>query len=1269
MQDNDRHALLIGVSAYDAPHYQDLPAVQADLHYMQAVLERTDIGMFNPCTIAAEPTAAQMMRVVEDFLSERTSTDTALLYFTGHGQYSAADGQLYFITQDSDPDDLSHTAVAAEFLHQQLQECRATARVVLLDCCDSGAAVQSWSAKGTTAGPLKAPAEGVLLRPSGVYVITASRARQSASAKAPEGSTLGTSRFTGEIVEGLRSGRMTDKNWVTTDDLFTYVSQQLRAPGGQQPTRSMLAATGTLRLARGVASPVSLPGHGAQPGDTTPSIPDKALHRAADESRGSARWPQLTDFYLSCMSKEAAADWLPTRSQRDKYEILGRGRELLQSGAGQTMPAPSRLPGTTLGSADSDPEIWYGYPVVTLPATGGARRKGTADSTRLAPLLLQQLELTTDEHGSRILQSAGVPIPHPGVLEEFLETHEITELTSSWQPDWQHGNTAQMLQSIRQLLKILGIDEIQPLDPLLLQGDSVTAEVRPSAHNCALLLTSSGADRATVGLVANLRELADRSSEIENTALADLISDRHRDNRRRRKPVEDLSNSPIVSVQPLNERQEEIIRAVLGNGLTVATGPAGTGKSQLVTALVETAAHLGWKTAVASTNNKAVDEVEGRCSAIAPGLLLRTGNPDVRVREAENLARLLQDAEPPECSPGTASGELRIARDALAAARTRLAGVTEHEAALVATATERNRRLTDAGAEHPTLSSVWAGQDDQLRRWAHRARKAADARLLGPWRRRRTSAALLKALDAAGTTAPTLAARATDPATVSATLAALADAGQAEWKLRQDLLLLPPDAAAQAMAALTRAGEQASLASGRLIRSTTNGRVRAARTLIQARLSAFQRGRDLRRTQRDLMSVLGSWAVTTHSVQQLDLAPGHFDLVIIDEASQCSIPAVMPLLFRAKRALIIGDPAQLGHISSLTVGTERDARRHAQLSASWLEERRLGYTTASAFDAAAHAFGEPIFLDEHYRCHPDIAEIPNRACYAGRLRVLTDVRKLERPGAGHSATPLRWIDVSNSQPLPGPQGSWYNSSEVRQVQEIVSDLTAALPPHATIGVITPFREQRKRLQAQLDGTRVAIGTVHRFQGGECDVIVLSLAANATMPRRTVNWLSREAQLWNVAITRAKAQLITVGDHAFWSGQPGLPATLAQQSAEDGPFVLPALTTRVDQLSDMLHAHLIKAGHTRVQRDVRPDGHQCDFLVTTNEGDIALLIDRGPEVDEDAARHLRLLHAQAALLPGLLPSTPGGSCDPIIRTVRIPAWKILAAEHAGDLLGD
>ncbi|WP_224302644.1 caspase family protein [Streptomyces olivaceus] len=373
MTDNDRFAMLVGVSTYDSDAYRDLPPVRADLHYMRAVLEKTEIGMYNDCATVAEPTRAEMLHAVETFLNARQPSETALLYFSGHGEFCEDDNQLYFLTRDTDPGDLPGTAVPAEFLERMLQSCRAASKLVLLDCCSSGSVVQGWTAKGPAEERAR-PAPSTLLRPTGVYFITASDALQSASAMAPEGSSLGTSRFTGEIVEGLRNGRIKEGGWITPDDLFEYLTAQMRrdgVPEEQRPTKSTIRATNQLPFARSVARPVHLPVPPRDAAETARRSPAllKARELAALDARDGVDWERLLTYYAHCLTAQSAAGMRPDRDsgRGSKYFLLGQGEETIQSGRGAVFPAPGTLPkpqgraaGASGGGTGAQQEYWYG---------------------------------------------------------------------------------------------------------------------------------------------------------------------------------------------------------------------------------------------------------------------------------------------------------------------------------------------------------------------------------------------------------------------------------------------------------------------------------------------------------------------------------------------------------------------------------------------------------------------------------------------------------------------------------------------------------------------------------------------------------------------------------------------------------------------------------------------------------------------------------------------------------------------------------------------
>ncbi|MEU1801390.1 AAA domain-containing protein [Streptomyces sp. NPDC019937] len=1299
MADNDRYAMLVGVSTYDSDAYPDLPPVRADLHYMRAVLENTGIGMYNDCAMVAEPTRAEMLHAVETFLEERQPSETALLYFSGHGEFCEDDNQLYFLTRDTDPNDLPGTAVPADFLERVLQSCRAPSKLVLLDCCSSGSVVQGWTAKGAPGDADERPAPSTLLRPTGVYFITASDALQSASAMAPPGSTLGTSRFTGEIVEGLRNGLIKGGGWITPDDLFEYLTAQMTrkgVPEEQRPTKSTFRATRSLPFALSVARPVHLPAlpRGATEGAQQQPSPAllKARQLAALDARDGVDWQRLLHYYVQCLTAEAAAGMVPDRDkERDSgYFLLGRGEEIIQSGRGSTFRAPGQLPRPQArpgrgDDAGTQQEYWYGYPAVTLPVREGGGR-GRRTPVMIAPLLIQQMELAPDENGQDVLRPTGVPSLHTGVVSELLDTDDAADLIAGWQPTWQEGNDAQMLRAVRQLLEELKLPELEPLDPSALSERTVNEALRPGAHNAAVLLVPSGVEaNATQGLVDNLLQMSARTGQIPGTALDALLSGGEE---------EAGAGSPAVVVAPgpCNESQELVVSSAMTRALTVATGPPGTGKSEVVTATVTTCVSAGQSVLVASTNNEAVDVVAERCDAIAPGLMMRTGNAKALKEEAEKLERLLgEPTEAPRRGSATVGGDLRNTRTRADGQRAEAERRVGEEERLLDLLRERVERAAALELPLTLLESAWATAaagdgTAALGRWESRARKAAGAGrwLLGGWRRARALATLVAAAGTPEGEGPPWPGWANERPVPPELLEALADAVAVERRLRE---LVPGhtdwDEDGLKQVRLETAGALSGL-SAELSRAVSAEALSRAQGLMGQRLQALRSRRGFRKSQQNLMAHLKGWAISTHSVRQLELTPKMFDLVVIDEASQCSIPSVLPLLFRARRALIIGDPMQLGHITKIAPQQERQARVRAGLSAAQLEDHRLTYHVHSAYHAAAQHGDAALLLDEHYRCHPRIADVVNGYCYAGQLQVLTDVRRqvpaLDPVGATDPAPVLGWVDVPGGESARGSGGqSWRNETEAGAVRRVVDELLARLPQDATVGVVTPFRAQKQALaRVWHDDDRVRVGTVHAFQGGQRDVMVLSPVATLNTPPRTTHWVAGQVNLWNVAITRAKSQLITVGSHAFWQGQSGLPAMLAGRSAllgsdsDHGSGAGDAVggtqgaagpgTAFRQGLADQLQQYLGERGITDVERAAVVGGHAVDLVFTVDGENTAVLIDTGPPPGRDPARHLRLTHARGDLLTGLPSGGHGAKACEVRRTVRVPAWRIMAGEE-------
>ena len=185
------------------------------------------------------------------------------------------------------------------------------------------------------------------------------------------------------------------------------------------------------------------------------------------------------------------------------------------------------------------------------------------------------------------------------------------------------------------------------------------------------------------------------------------------------------------------------------------------------------------------------------------------------------------------------------------------------------------------------------------------------------------------------------------------------------------------------------------------------------------------------------------------------LERGLFDLVIIDEASQCSLATALPLAYRAKRLAVIGDPHQLMPVVTLSDALVRKIAASEQCDNDDLALRGIHHTEGSAYLAFEHTVApephQPMVLDEHYRCHPHIARWFNRVFYREALTVLTDVARMPS-----NERRIEWIDV-RGEVRRGGAGSWTNIAEA----EVAVRQIAAMVRHAgrSVGVVTPFAAQ------------------------------------------------------------------------------------------------------------------------------------------------------------------------------------------------------------------
>src|SRR5262249_51925392 len=191
-------------------------------------------------------------------------------------------------------------------------------------------------------------------------------------------------------------------------------------------------------------------------------------------------------------------------------------------------------------------------------------------------------------------------------------------------------------------------------------------------------------------------------------------------------------------------------------------------------------------------------------------------------------------------------------------------------------------------------------------------------------------------------------------------------------------------------------------------------------------------------------------------------------------------------LYRAKRAVVCGDPKQLRHLSFLR--EDRQAALASQHGLSASQRSQWNYRTHSLLDVVNGALpsqDDVVLLDEHYRSLPQIIEFSNRSFYGGAPPLVTRPPHTLRPPRG------RPPKVNGTRGKAG-----YNAEEAEAILNEINKIAKAeskkpANERTSIGVLSPYRDQVNYLNRQLASKLkskivqdhdIICGTAHTFQG-------------------------------------------------------------------------------------------------------------------------------------------------------------------------------------------
>jgi len=279
-----------------------------------------------------------------------------------------------------------------------------------------------------------------------------------------------------------------------------------------------------------------------------------------------------------------------------------------------------------------------------------------------------------------------------------------------------------------------------------------------------------------------------------------------------------------------------------------------------------------------------------------------------------------------------------------------------------------------------------------------------------------------------------------------------------------------------------------------------------------------------------LLKLFPIWGVTSGAVSNyLPLKRELFDLVIIDEASKSDIPSTLPLLYRAKNAIVIGDPKQMRHISFLSTNSIKQLINKYEIKQA--HQSKLNYRTNSILDlciASSNFADQFVQLKEHYRSYPEMIQFSNSRFYNDTLRAFQLPRKVNK------SLSLSAFRMHGERSRNGVNKKEAFEVFVQIKNIILSQRGLQKDLVQSIGVLSPFRAQVNHLQKEitksfsnedLERHQIVVGTPYAFQGDEKDIMILSFAMDNKSLRGS-QYLESEG-VFNVAITRARQRQIVL----------------------------------------------------------------------------------------------------------------------------------------------
>ncbi|HEX9035759.1 MAG TPA: AAA domain-containing protein [Ktedonobacterales bacterium] len=856
-------------------------------------------------------------------------------------------------------------------------------------------------------------------------------------------------------------------------------------------------------------------------------------------------------YYHDCFASDARGGAISNVLDKSQAEYLmfSDGAEMLLTGQATRLEVPLSAGITAQNAADVNRrEKFLIYGSIFLVGRGpspGARKKG---DLFCAPLLYWPARI--EHEGSQAwltvdLEEQRINFPLLASLidaenEEQAQAYAEAILEQAPTAPFDQNSFREFIAVIGELIPELGTDDLAAFPDL--QSEHAVRDLvehdSPVQLLCASAMALARRPVEARGVLTELQMMGGRGDM--STPLAAIFGDAALPIRGGAAGAiganghSPKSGRAMLAGAELSAAQTTVLRQAETRPLTLVIGPPGTGKSFTIAQLILDAVARGQTVLLSSKMNKAVDVVveKLRPHLGALTIILRGGDRRYRDELKQFLDNLFDGTGAP---PKPRPGEIEMLEERLRAADAELRRLDAEISWILASEAEwtetlraldgaRAPQYDEAAADALGIETLAAASDELKRLGSGRA--PLTGWLQGRKREQRASeVAAQLGIEGAG----------------MGRLDEIVERQRARTSflaLDNELTMRDDINALLTRHARLRADRGALV--GELLATRRRDALADALRLNRRTMALFKTALEARSTaeqdrifaELDFSALLGAfpiWAVTNqHAAELLPLQREMFDIVVIDEASQCDVASALPLLYRARRSVVCGDPKQLRHLSFLR--EDRQAALASQHGLSPSQRSQWNYRTHSLLDVVNGALpsqDDVVLLDEHYRSLPQIIEFSNQRFYGKALRVMT--RRPDTIG-------LRSVELRKVNGTRRKEG--YNTEEVEAIIKEINKIATAEAKkpsnlRSSIGVLSPYRDQVNYLNRQIAAKvksrivqdhDIAVGTAHTFQGDERDMMLLSFCADPGSHRSTVTFMNQD-NLFNVAVTRARRRQV------------------------------------------------------------------------------------------------------------------------------------------------